>query len=588
MERGDITFRFVVHPANYQAARAMLESLSAQEGLDWTLDTPPQPSPLHIESDRALGAEAAAEHLNLGVDRPVQQPALSAVAASAAESPGIPDYPNTNSTVGHLESRHPFLRNIPPAAMAFFLLTACLVSIPLQLMRVVLRPIWRLLWRNGLAAFPLQLRLLGVSLRSPSVAAEQIGCRVMRLPLGLGAVGRHLVEWSRLHSEPTFGATEPSFHVEPEPEPEPEPELELEPGPQPLQLGFDQLENFANANVAVDGWLLLMSNFKRGLLLHGRRVVLFSDAMPLLFPLGFTQREWSADGHLQAWVLDTQRTLADADGVITYSRHVASEHVERFFGPISGEISVIKHAVPDLRRDLPFVATDRRRTGLSRRLAADLLRRHSAERGWNYLASFPFEDVSFVAVSTQDRPTKNYGLVVEALRRLIRRDYRNVKLIVTARIDAAVAGSQLSNSVRETRMEWDVVSMTNLPRTEHAALYHCAGITVHPSLIEGGDIAFPWPESVSLGTPCIVARGPHIDELLQAFPAFEPWVFDPYDVDGLARLILDTIENREDVLARQIAIFDLMRRRTWADVAGEYAEAVTGSPLSACSVEAQK
>jgi glycosyltransferase involved in cell wall biosynthesis len=349
---------------------------------------------------------------------------------------------------------------------------------------------------------------------------------------------------------------------------------------------YSCLASFADAEVPVDGWLLLMSDFKHGLALNGRRLVLFSDAMPLLFPLGFTKREWSADGHLGPWILDTQHTLTKADGVITYSRHVAEGQVERFFGTPADRITVIRHAVPDLRADLPHLAANRLRTEYSHKAAANLLRNHSAERGWTYLANFPFEDVVYVAVSTQDRPTKNYPLVVEALRRMIRRDYHNVKLLVTAAVGPDAPIGQLSRSIHESRMELDAISVPDLPRPEHAAFYHCAAVTVHPSLIEGGHIAFPWSESVSVGTPCIVAHGPHIEELLREFPEFEAWVFDPYDVEGLIRLISETIANRDSVLARQSAIFDQMRRRTWADVAGEYAEAVTGKALPSRRVEA--
>jgi hypothetical protein len=73
-----------------------------------------------------------------------------------------------------------------------------------------------------------------------------------------------------------------------------------------------------------------------------------------------------------------------------------------------------------------------------------------------------------------------------------------------------------------------------------------------------------------------MARGPHIREMLESFPELGPWVFDPYDTDGLVKLIRETIADRARVLTEQLASFERIRQRTWAQVADEYADAVLG------------
>src|SRR5262249_37473252 len=268
----------------------------------------------------------------------------------------------------------------------------------------------------------------------------------------------------------------------------------------------------------------------------------------------------------------TERTLASVDGLITFSEHVAHRHAVGYFGFDSARIRIIRHAATDLREDLPCLPADRRGAPDSRRAAAESLRRHANARSWSYLRGFPFESVPYVAVSTQDRPTKNISLVVEAVQRLIRRNYYDIKLLMTTIIDEVDAPDcLLPAALQEANLQLDAVSMPDLPAMEHAAFYHCAAVTVHPSLFEGGDTAFPFAESVSVGTPCLMARGPHTNELSESYPELASWIFDPYDAGALAQLIRDTIASRDAVLTKQLACFERMKRRTWAQVADEYA-----------------
>lgn len=324
----------------------------------------------------------------------------------------------------------------------------------------------------------------------------------------------------------------------------------------------------------MDGWLLLTPDCIQGLTLRGRRAALFLDAIPMEFGASYRVENWDEDGVFHSFWKNAQQTLCTADSIITFSRHVAMRQVVGLFGMPAARITVVPHAPPDLAAQLPFLAADRRRTPASQTLAADLLRRHAAERGWTYLLDFPFEDVTYIAVSTQDRPTKNIPLVIEAVRRLIRRDHVNIKLLMTTVIEMHGSGTAVPDALRETRLHLDAVSLPRLPEAEHAALYHCAAVTVHPALFEGGATAFPFPESVSLGTPCLVARGPHIEEMLATYPELAAFVFDPYDVDALVALIRTTIDNRDAVLALQLESFERMKNRTWGQVADEYARAV--------------
>lgn len=76
-----------------------------------------------------------------------------------------------------------------------------------------------------------------------------------------------------------------------------------------------------------------------------------------------------------------------------------------------------------------------------------------------------------------------------------------------------------------------------------------------------------------------MARGPHTDELRQDAPELADYIFDPMDIEGLMRLIEHVLGNRQAVLSRQAAVYQRLRRRTWADVAQAYAEAALGRSL---------
>ena len=540
-KRNDLTFRFVVSPVNYQPARAMLASLAAREGQHWTIDSPP---PLATSGDRP-----AAQSVPL--PGPVEPRLPRPEPSQASVEP-----PVTIPTPG-IVSR--WLVRQTPSRMRRVLMAICLATLPLQLIRILLRPIWRFFWRHGLSAVPTQLRLLADASRDPVVVAEELGNRLAPLPLGLGQVGVALRQWSQLNATPGYPNRVEFANAEMNATP-----------------GYANRVKFANTEVKVDGWLLLSPDCVNGLALNGRRVSMFADAIPMEFAASFTPAEWLEEGRWSQWWPRAQHSLSQVDGVITFSRHVAERHLQGLFGVDAARIAVIPHAPPDLSPDLPSLSPDRRRTPESRRDAANLLRRFAADQGWAYLVDFPFEDVNYVAVSTQDRPTKNIPIVIEAVRRLIRHEYSNVKLFMTTILQENDPGCAVPNALREARLQLDAVSMPNLPKAEHAAFYHCAAVTVHPALFEGGATAFPFPESVGLGTPCLMARGPHIREMLESFPELGPWVFDSYDTDGLVKLIRETIADRARVLTEQLASFERIRQRTWAQVADEYADAVLG------------
>jgi glycosyltransferase involved in cell wall biosynthesis len=339
---------------------------------------------------------------------------------------------------------------------------------------------------------------------------------------------------------------------------------------------FPQLVEYANAEVPVEGWLSIFPTFDFAAGLEKPLAVIFPDAIPKTFH-EYSDLAWGPVGNHFEWERKVRGLVTRADRLVTFSEHVRDEHVGRLFDIPASKVSVVPHAQPDLAPALPFVH-NRTRTAKSLRKAGDLLRAHARQRGWGYLQDYPFEQAPYVAVSTQDRVTKNVRLIVDAALRATRKERRDLKIFSTAPLHFGADWTPLPSYIEQHLALRDIVSVPDLPRVEHAAFYHCAEVAVHASIFEGGHAPFPFSEAVSVGTPCLMANGPHVAELVASEPNLAPFVFDPNDADGLAALIGDTIDRREEVLAVQREVFERVRRRSWADVAAAYARAaVEGS-----------
>ena len=335
-----------------------------------------------------------------------------------------------------------------------------------------------------------------------------------------------------------------------------------------------ELAAFANANVPVDGWLLLFPFLTGATLLSRRYAVILPDAIPYSFPLSWTPDYWSATGW-PVWRQRTARVIAKANTVVTFSEHVKGEIAQRLFGLPAHRALVVPHAKPDLRRHLSFLPADGNRTPFSRSTAATLLRAHAGARGWHHLTDFPFEHIDYVVVSTQDRQTKNVVTVVDAISELLRHEMLNLKLLMTTPIHVGATWTPLPGRIASDGLDLDVLSLPDLPREVHAALYHGASLAVHASFYEGGQAPFPFHEAVSVGTPCLIADGPHTEEFL-ATTGSHDFVFDPYEPSSLARAIRAIITDRSAALARQRALISVMPVRDWGDVAADYVSAALG------------
>jgi glycosyltransferase involved in cell wall biosynthesis len=336
---------------------------------------------------------------------------------------------------------------------------------------------------------------------------------------------------------------------------------------------MEELADFANDYMDVAGWISLFPSFNLVTRLHKPVAVIFPDAIPKIFH-EFSDLAWGYNGNHAVWEGYVREVVTKADRLITFSEHVRDGQLGPLFGVSADKVRVVPHAPPDLAGSLPFKEPSRR-TRASLGLAAELLREHAAERGWEYLRNFPFDQVPYMAVSTQDRVTKNIRLILDAVLRLVRQQRVDLKILSTSPLHFGADWTVLPGAIERAQAHRDLVSVPDLPKEQHAALFHCAAVAIHASIFEGGHAPFPFYEALSVGTPCLMARGPHVEELLAEEPGLAEFVFDPNDAGGLGALIVKTIDARERSFAVQYEIYQRLRKRTWTDVAVAYAEAAT-------------
>jgi len=344
----------------------------------------------------------------------------------------------------------------------------------------------------------------------------------------------------------------------------------------PKERAAALLADYANKHIKVEGWINTFPHFEGSRLLKARKAVLLPDAIPFDFPIGWDYGHyWSEQGEWVRWRDIAAKTLQDGEAVIAHSEHVAQRHGVKLLGLDERNISVVPHAPPDLAPILPFIK-DRMKTPETRRLAAGILRAYAAEKGLEYLRSFPFEEVPFVFLATQDRVTKNVGRAAEVVRRLIVHERANLKLFTTAPVHHG-ANWTLFPSVHDNHiLSRDIISVPDIPRDVHAAFFHCAEATIHPTFYEGIVGTLTFYESVSVGTPCLIAEGPHVRELLETEPQLDKLKFNPYDMAGLADLLMRVLSAPQAAWQSQLLGYENRRKRGWDVVADAYAYAATG------------
>jgi glycosyltransferase involved in cell wall biosynthesis len=186
------------------------------------------------------------------------------------------------------------------------------------------------------------------------------------------------------------------------------------------------------------------------------------------------------------------------------------------------------------------------------------------------LLTFDFARASFAIVSTQNRPYKNVPFIVDAFLLMIDRYGLDSHLFLTCPFNFSDSSDPVAKAVLKRNGIGRVFSLPRIPNKVHAALYHCASCTLHPSLSEGGVGSYPFLEGMAVGTPGLSAACEYMTEGLRLHPQYRDLTFSPRNRAVAARQISVVLRDPASAFERQRAIFDQHAAWTWRDVAAVY------------------
>jgi glycosyltransferase involved in cell wall biosynthesis len=276
--------------------------------------------------------------------------------------------------------------------------------------------------------------------------------------------------------------------------------------------------------------------------LRARTVVVFPDAVTSLYPIRF------AGSHVRTSLDSMTESVRHADGLVCYSEFVRDKQLRRLFPDlVAGKpVQVIPQGYfpprpPSASTRLAACEAMNKELHHVVNLFPDLLRRAPVVQ---------FGQFDLVLYPTIDRAHKNTATLVRALNILIRKRYRNVKLLLTT----PAPTPDVRQLIFDERLQYDVLFMPSVPLRTLDLMFEMASVMVHPSLAEGGDI-FNFSRAVSVNVPALMANVPVVREMFErdgvAPEVFDPWLFNATDPERLAEKIEEALDHPDRYLQPQ-------------------------------------
>lgn len=279
-----------------------------------------------------------------------------------------------------------------------------------------------------------------------------------------------------------------------------------------------------------------------------------------------------------------------ATAVLTQSHHNVGNKLERGFLVDPRKATVCYLTVPrTYRQHVRTFDREGVRSEASRQEAEgivhDFLKRRAylnmderietwRERGLELerLQTFPFATATYAICSTQARPYKNLDFLVDTFLWMIEKRGVDAYLILTSKFDISNPKDPIGKLIWKRRLIDRVYSLHRVPNRVHAALYHNAACTLHPSFTEGGVGSYPFLEGMVMGTPGLVADGEYSREGLRLHPDYPELLMSSTNRRKAAARIEWVLHNREAAYQRQLPVFEAHDRWKWSDVAMVYAQ----------------
>lgn len=293
------------------------------------------------------------------------------------------------------------------------------------------------------------------------------------------------------------------------------------------------------------------------------RLICVPDVVLSDFPIGFSQV--GGDRFLQ--VFDrVESTIRGGQYFVAYSGAVKWDTLVDRYTIRPSDVAVIHHA-PNRLDEWVTVSGFADVEETSRDYCEALFHR-ALKKSNNYAYSATFKNgaAKFYFYASQFRPNKNLLSLLKAYDYLLKNNLTGHKLILTGQTQGM---PEVARFIAEHNLENDVICLHGLSVQELAACYKLADLAVNPSLSEGG-CPFTFTEALSVSTPVVMARIPVSEEVLADPDLQAVTFFNPYDWRDIAHRIQWASENRQTLLAVQSSTYELLAKRTWADVVNEH------------------
>lgn len=299
------------------------------------------------------------------------------------------------------------------------------------------------------------------------------------------------------------------------------------------------------------------------------KILCIPDLVTTEFPINFSS------GHNSRVTDAIRETIDGADYFITYCDYIKKSLAMGKFGKKSDDVISIPHAVNNTLDFINIKKSFNRKEftyDVNEYFARDIVLRSIVQNA-NYMqdylqTGYSFNDVRYIFYSSQVRSNKNILNLVKAYEYLLRVKFVPIKLFLTCNLEADQA---LKKYIYDNRLQYDVLCFYSVNNQQLAALYKCAELIVNPTLYEGG-FPFTFGEGMSVGTPSIMSNIPQITEVTQGFET-NNYLFDPYDYVDIADKIVYGLENRDELIKKQMPLYEKVAARTWEDVGKEYVQA---------------
>lgn len=332
----------------------------------------------------------------------------------------------------------------------------------------------------------------------------------------------------------------------------------------------------------VDVWWIVNPNVYGAEFLPGPRVTNFWD-----FVVGEYGYYWNKN-EVESIYARIKLVCHASDQIITQSYHNRELKARPVLNLPNDKVNIVYLSYPDHYPNyIPSFAESGEKTAESKKEAADIIRhfvhwrqyKNFGQRAKSYhkhgfmmerLQTFDFENKVYAIISTQDRPYKNLTFIVDAFFDAVNKKGLDACLFLTSDVDLSDEKNKLTKILLKHRAMHRIYSLPRVPNNVHAALYHCASLTIHPSFSEGGVGSYPFVEGMVMGCPGLVGVGDYSQEGQRLHPDYNQLMISPYYKKDARKKIVQALRQPDETYRQQKAIFDVHARWKWQDVATAY------------------